>query len=918
MAATLRLVFNAFEPEGNTTVVECNVGETVREALRREQPDWLLREVVVFIDANAANMDDTIGPDCAVSVVLVPEYAPAFWAYVGKVLLQAFIVAAVSYAINAIFFPKRKDGRNASPAYSITIDQNAPRIGEVIPVIYGRVRALPDIAAQPYTQYVGNSQQQVCMILCLGMGEYDVNQIYVGGTRISDFPAGSIQTWIFPPSSHGQVLGNIEATTGIVEDMNTVLESTQVDLNAPNDSAEITLPGNTSGGYFDPESPDAGLWAGLVVGRQYIITNTAGTSVTATYLGIDPNNRAQFDQPLPPALATGTISFFTALSYITNNVSGTTAILVPPSGQPIPPGFWSTIQVGEIISFVRNDTNQFYGPMQYMGPLAGAGYPQFALSGNGFVATMPTQTFPQTTNITITRAVVNNYTIKEVSPETTPDGFRWRGWFAMTPPGTTSQFLYVDIVFPGGITWITDKGDYRVTTVTLRVEYQQIDDDSNPFGPVLTQNFSFSNSTNNPQRFSRQINVVNGRWRLRIARTSNRDQRPSKESSVAILDSVRAKIYHPPGTPAYEACTLIAMKFTASSGLAAAQNRRIQVDCTRRLPIQGSGTNTVTNNPADAVIDVYTNTYGAAAPLADIDLPTLARLRTQWGTTGGFNAVFDQPSTVMEAMQQVLTPVRAMVLPVGNQISFVQECPRPREYVFGPGVVVQDTLQIGYAWDSESDTDCVAVTYQNFQTWQDASVFYPAQNVRPDRFDLFGVTSSTHAASWARLTWQERLYARKKVRFRLEGDGYLLTPFSRFALAVPTIDMGQGGRVIAYNPTTKVLELDAEFPRTTPGFQPKLILTYYDTGGASGPIDVQPLPYASRFVTVTGTLPYNPIPSDSLVGDGTGWFATQTQNVLMEFRVTDVQPVGEFQVEVTGIQYNPAVYTGTFLETWTP
>lgn len=917
MGAKLRLIANAFEPD-SAQEWDAHDGETVRDALARLRPDWMLREVVAFINARPANLTDSIGPDDVVTVCIVPEYAPQFWLAVGKLLLQALVVAAVTYAINSIFFPKRKDGRNASPAYSITIDQNAPRIGEVIPVIYGRVRALPDIASQPYAEYVTNSQQRVNMILCLGMGEYDIHQIYVGGTRISDYPANTIRTWVFPPSAHGQTLGNIFGVTGIAEDMNTVLESTQVDLAAPNDSPEITLPGNTSGSNFDPQSPDSGLWAGLVVGQRYVITNSAGTSVIATYLGVGVNNIAQFDQPLPPALQQSSLTFYTALSYVSANQQGVTAILVPPSGQPLPPDVFN-IKVGEIVSFVRNDTGQMYGPMQYMGPMVNAGYPQFALTGNGFTATMPTFTFPQTTQITMTRAVVNNYTIKEYYETGSSDGFRWRGWFAMSPPGTTTDFLFVDIVFPGGITWITDKGDYRVTTVHIRAEYQLIDDDSNPVGGVFTQNWAFSNSTNNPQRFTRPISVPVGRYRMRITRTSNRDQRPSKESSVAILDALRGRIYHPPGTAAYEACTIIVMQFTASSGLAAAQNRRIQVDCTRRLPIQGVGAPTNTTNPADAVIDAYTASYGAAAPLTDLDTATLARLRTQWATTGGFNGIFDQPLTVLEAMQTILTPVRTLVMPVGSAVSFVQECPRPRQYVFGPGSIVADTLQIGYAWDAENDSDHVTVTYQNPRAWQEGAVRYPlAGGVRPQPYDLFGVTNVVHAQSWARLTWQERTYARKKVRFKLEGDGYMLTPFARFALAVPAIGMGEGGRIINYDPLTKTLELDAEFPRTTPGFQPKLILTYYDVGGASPPIDVQPLPYASRIITVTGELPYNPIASDSLVGDGTQWFATKTFNVLMEFRVTDVQPAGDFQVEVSGIEYNPAVYAGTFLESWTP
>lgn len=73
-----------------------------------------------------------------------------------------------------------------SPTYSLQAQGNSARLGNPIPVIYGRHLIYPDFAAQPYYRYQ-NNEQYVYQLHCIGQGSYDVEQIRVEDTPISAF-----------------------------------------------------------------------------------------------------------------------------------------------------------------------------------------------------------------------------------------------------------------------------------------------------------------------------------------------------------------------------------------------------------------------------------------------------------------------------------------------------------------------------------------------------------------------------------------------------------------------------------------------------------------------------------------------------------------------------------------------------------
>ncbi|WP_426033345.1 host specificity factor TipJ family phage tail protein [Cypionkella sp. TWP1-2-1b2] len=75
---------------------------------------------------------------------------------------------------------------SASPTYALGAQGNSARIEQAIPVQYGRLLAWPDFAAQPYAEYASN-EQYLYQLLCLGCGEFDIEQIRIEDTPISQF-----------------------------------------------------------------------------------------------------------------------------------------------------------------------------------------------------------------------------------------------------------------------------------------------------------------------------------------------------------------------------------------------------------------------------------------------------------------------------------------------------------------------------------------------------------------------------------------------------------------------------------------------------------------------------------------------------------------------------------------------------------
>ena len=252
----------------------------------------------------------------------------------------------------------------------------------------------------------------------------------------------------------------------------------------------------------------------------------------------------------------------------------------------------------------------------------------------------------------------------------------------------------------------------------------------------------------------------------------------------------------------YGEVTLAAVVLRASnaiSGDAASNSVRFRV--TRRLPPPAGGALAPTSNPADAFADIVCARYGGNRPRNgdELDLDALAAARTRWAAHNGFNAVFDQPSTVWEALTLSIQTVSAAPLPVGTRMSLMQDGVQPdRTQIFTDANTTTGSLQITHAFDRDGTPVGSRVEYRDPRTFSAAALLDPPDAPDYETLSLFGCTDATVAQQHATLTQNRRRLQRTTIGFTTELEGLSCLPGDRIGVQADMPRWAQGARVVGF------------------------------------------------------------------------------------------------------------------------
>ncbi len=257
--------------KGLPTICELNGAPLLRR-------DWSRRRIgardqVRFVSAplqggqgGGSTVKQVIGLVALVAVAAFAAWAgPALVAGMGLTGAAATIGGGIATGIiglggalliNSLVAPKA--GATNAPnstqdqIYSVAAQGNAARLGQPLPVWYGRLKAFPDFAATPWGEFVGNDQY-LNVLLSVSMGSMSYEALYVddtlmwtatggvvdnfAGTQIEFYEPGQ-QVTLFPANVHsssevsGQQLPDGTGTKG-----------------GSYKGAESTTPGAWIGGY---------------------------------------------------------------------------------------------------------------------------------------------------------------------------------------------------------------------------------------------------------------------------------------------------------------------------------------------------------------------------------------------------------------------------------------------------------------------------------------------------------------------------------------------------------------------------------------------------------------------------------------------------------------------------------------------
>ncbi|MEY9262052.1 hypothetical protein AB7M45_007801 [Bradyrhizobium elkanii] len=212
-------------------------------------------------------------------VALVAVSAFALWAPVGLFGLTAGSFGATALGaglaiggtllVNALILPKagatNSPSSNADQIYSVTAQGNVAKLGQPLPVWYGRLKAFPDFAATPWAEFIGNDQY-LNLLLSVSMGSMSYEKIYVDDT-------------VFWDQTNGVSASFAGAQVAFYEPGATVtLFPTNVDQSVEVNGQQLPSGTGTSGGQYDtngnpipPSARTPGAWIGPFV------ANPAGT-----------------------------------------------------------------------------------------------------------------------------------------------------------------------------------------------------------------------------------------------------------------------------------------------------------------------------------------------------------------------------------------------------------------------------------------------------------------------------------------------------------------------------------------------------------------------------------------------------------------------------------------------------------------
>lgn len=479
-------------------------------------------------------------------------------------------------------------------------------------------------------------------------------------------------------------------------------------------------------------------------------------------------------------------------------------------------------------------------------------------------------------------------------------------------PFTVNEFefpihrLAVDVSFPQGLYSLSDKGKLESESVELLFEYREIGAGGGAIGSWETlKSVTVTRSDNTPQRITYSKNVSAGRYEVRGKRISDKPE-STRKATQARWESAKG---YAKSVGNFGDVTVIAMKALATNNLNDQTAKSFNCFVTRKLKtwnaVDGWGPKVATRNPIWSFCDLFRASYGAKLTTEFLDMPTLAALavifedRSDW-----FDWIFDGPLSVWEAAQMILRVGRSVPIPQGSLITAVRDRKQTLPAaVFNQANIVKGSLSKRLNMFDFQPFDALIVEYTDPDTWKtkEVTAVLPGRSgLNPDRLKLPGCTSRNRALREGFYIQSGRELQRKTLVFQTGLEGHIPSYLDLVSVTHDTVRVGQGGMILAYNPTTKVMTLSEQVTFGSDAIVHKIAIRGDDGAILGTPITVTPGSAPNKVVLnhdPDETLDFseNRVPQLYAFGVADLW--------AFLGKVTGIRPVYEKTVELTVTNY---------------
>jgi hypothetical protein len=492
------------------------------------------------------------------------------------------------------------------------------------------------------------------------------------------------------------------------------------------------------------------------------------------------------------------------------------------------------------------------------------------------------------------------------------------GPFAANPPGTVTEKIEVDIIYPKGIYLVNSKGNLTALTIQIQVDARKIDDAGAPLGSffalTLPYPLSITAATTTPQRRTYSSTVPGGRYEVRVRRIDTKDL-GSRSGHDAIWEGMRAFI---DTAQDFGNVTLIAVKIRATNNLNDQTATRFNSIATRMLPIRTTagvfGAPVATRSLVWAYVDSFRAQYGGRVPDAFFAWDELEAYDAEFTSRGEhFDWIFRDPITVWEAAKSIARVGRAAPLVKGSLVTMRRDEPLEIPVaMFSPENIVKGSFAREIKlWDVD-EYDSVAMEYTEVSTGYKQEIVLctlPGGTTdKPEDIRLIGCQSRQVAYQEGLFYLASKRYLRENIKFDTGLEGHIPSFGDLIIVSYDVAKWGQSGYVVnaqqaADGTTVLWLSEPLDFSGNTGSH---VIQLRGRKGEANGPYNVLQMDDAQQIMLQLAPgmdfqLSGNTEPMLFLFGT--------SGNIAKLCKVVNIEPQGGEGVRITAVNYVASIHS---------
>lgn len=128
-----------------------------------------------------------------VKIIVIPRDGVSLW------VIGALVLGAVAVAFLLRPNIPKSSTRTALELKAADVQANTPRLNGVIPEIAGQYCVFPDYLCQPRRYFVDKQTQAIDLMLCIGVGDFQIDAMNIGDASLDDF--AGVDAEVFGPGA---------------------------------------------------------------------------------------------------------------------------------------------------------------------------------------------------------------------------------------------------------------------------------------------------------------------------------------------------------------------------------------------------------------------------------------------------------------------------------------------------------------------------------------------------------------------------------------------------------------------------------------------------------------------------------------------------------------------------------------------